>query len=360
MKFNPLEPYNDLPLLPPREDIESKKILRKTTCAARALAELKGLGETVPNQAILVNSIILQEAKSSSEIENVITTNDELYQALSAQSKQFDSSTKEVLSYREALWKGFNELKDRQILSTNLFITIVQILKNNQAGIRNNPGTALRNNAGQTIYTPPAGEQVIRDKLRNLEEYIHTEHETDPLIKMAVIHYQFEAIHPFGDGNGRTGRIINILYLVQQELLDLPVLYLSKYIIDNKPTYYRLLRSITENNEWEPWILYMLEALENTAIYTRNKILEIRSLMLETIEISREKLPEKVYSKELIEILFRQPYTKAKFLVDDGIAKRQTAAEYLKELEHIGVLKSKKIGREVLYLNLKLYDLLKQ
>ena len=304
---------------------------------------------------------MLQEAKASSEIENVITTNDALFKAFTARTSKIDPATKEVLQYREALWEGYQELKQRQVLSTNLFVRVVCTIKKNEAGIRRVPGTAIVNAAtGQIIYTPPEGEAVIRDKLKNLEEYIHAEDIIDPLIKMAIIHYQFEAIHPFLDGNGRTGRIISILVLVFRELLDLPVLYLSKYIIEHKNDYYRLLREVTEKSLWEPWILYMLDTVEQTALFTRKRILAIRDLMTETLELAKEKLPRRVYSKELIELIFRQPYTKAQFLVDAGIAERKTAADYLKQLEKIGILKAQKMGREMLYLNTRLYELLSQ
>jgi Fic family protein len=359
MPFDPLRPHNDLPLLPPREDIETKAVLKKAISAGRALAELKGLGETIPNQSILVNSIILQEAKASSEVENIITTNDALFRAFSAKTSQIDAATKEVLRYREALWEGFNALRQRALITTNLFVRIVQTIRGNEAGIRNTPGTKVSNAAtGEVIFTPPEGEAVIRDKLENLEEYIHGEDTTDPLLKLAIIHYQFEAIHPFTDGNGRTGRIVNILYLVLKGLLDLPVLYLSKYIIEEKSEYYRLLRSVTAGGEWEPWIMYMLEAVEQTALHTREKILDIRDLMAEALQFAKENLPSRVYSKELIEILFRQPYTKGQFLVDAGIAERKTAASYLKEIENIGILQSRKIGKENLYLNVKLFEIL--
>jgi Fic family protein len=213
---------------------------------------------------------------------------------------------------------------------------------------------------GEVVFTPPEGETRIREKLKNLEEYIHAEDAVDPLIKLALIHYQSEAIHPFTDGNGRTGRIMNILYLVFKGLLDLPVLYLSKYIIERKADYYRLLRSVTDDGKWEPWILYILDAVEQTALHTRDKIIAIRDLMDETLQYVKDKLPHRVYSKDLIEILFRQPYTKGQFLVDAGIVKRQAAAEYLKRLEEIDVLSMRKIGKENLYLNTKLYELLSE
>ncbi len=249
--------------------------------------------------------------------------------------------------------------KKRPVITSNLLIKLVQIIKQNQAGIRNAPGTAIANaTTGKIIYTPPEGESTIRDKLKNLEEYIHEEDAIDPLVKLSVIHYQFEAIHPFFDGNGRTGRILCILFLVHNDLLELPILYLSKAIIETKSDYYRLLRQVTISEEWEAWILYMLDVIEKTAIHTHKKIIAIRDLLEKTLEDARNRLPGRVYSKELIELLFHQPYTKGQFLVDAGIAERKTAAEYLKELEKVGILRAKKIGKENLYLNVKLYDLL--
>jgi len=358
MSFDRAKPYNNLPLLPPRVDLETKAVLKKAIIAGRALAELKGLGATIPNQSILINSLVLQEAKASSEIENIITTNDALFKAFSAQTSRIDPATKEVLRYRQALWEGYHTLKKRP-LSTNLFVKIVQTIKQNEAGIRTTPGTTITTTTtGEIVYTPPTGESVIRDKLKNIEDYIHDRNGTDPLIKFAAIHYQFEAIHPFTDGNGRTGRIINILYLVAQDLIELPVLYLSKYIIEHKNDYYRLLRRVTEKGEWEPWIVFMLDAIETTAVFTKGRIVAIRDLMNETLEHAKKKLPPRVYSKELIEILFRQPYTKAQFLVAENVAKRQTAAVYLDHLERIGVLRSCKVGRENLYLNVSLTRLL--
>ncbi len=359
MKFARSKPYNQLPLIPPKADMETKAVLKKTVTAGRALAELKGVGETIPNQAMLINTIVLREAQSSSEIENVVTTTDALFKAFTAKTNNIDPATKEVLRYREALWEGFNTLKKRPVLSTNVFIKLFWTIKENKAGIRKVPGTKVANLAtGEVMYTPPEGEQVIRDKLKNLEDYIHAEDKVDPLIKLAIIHYQFEAIHPFFDGNGRAGRILNILFLVYKDLLALPVLYLSKYIIENKNDYYRLLRDVTEKDKWEPWILFMLDAVEQTSAYTRDKIINIRSLLEKTLEEAKKKLPERVYSKELIELLFHQPYTKGQFLVEAKIAERKTAADYLKELEKVGILKSKKIGKENLYLNVKLFNLL--
>ncbi len=354
--YNSNEPYNDLPLLPPKVELETKKVLKQAISATRVLAELKGRANEIPNQSMLINAITLQEAKDSSEIENIVTTEDNLYQAFTAKTNTTDAQTKEVLRYRQALWEGYNNL-DKRPLSTNTFISIVQTIKENDAGIRKTTGTRITGN-NKTIYTPPEGEKVIRDLLKNLEDFIHSENGIDDLVRLAVMHYQFEAIHPFPDGNGRTGRVLNILYLVEKGLLDAPILYLSKYIIENKNQYYTKLRAVTEKQDWEGWILYILKGVEETAKYTLEKINTINTLMDETIAIAKEKLPSRVYSKELIELLFEQPYCKVKFLVDKGVAKRQTAAEYLQELEKTGILKSQKVGVENLFLNVRLFEVL--
>ncbi|MFN0156945.1 MAG: Fic family protein [Bacteroidota bacterium] len=359
MAFDRTKPYNALPPLPPKAEIETKAVLKKAIAAGRSLAELKGLGYTIPDQSMLVNTLVLQEAQASSEIENIITTNDALFRAITASVTTVDLATKEVLRYRQALWEGFNGLKKKPVLTTNLFIKIVQTIKENSAAIRNRPGTVIGNPAkGVVIFTPPVGEVLLRKKLKELESFIRANDPIDPLVKLALIHYQFEAIHPFFDGNGRTGRIINILYLVNRGLLDLPVLYLSKYIIDRKSEYYRLLREVTEYGKWEPWILYILDAVETTATFTRQRILDIRGLLQQTIMLAKKNLPPRVYSKELIELVFRQPYTKGQFLVEAGLAERKTAAVYLQELEKIGILKPTKVGKENLYLNEKLYKML--
>lgn len=350
-------PYNDLPLLPPKTELETKKVLKQAIASTRVLAELKGRADEIPNQSMLVNAITLQEAKDSSEIENIVTTQDNLFQAFTANTNTTDAQTKEVLRYRQALWEGYSNLRKRP-LSTNTFVSIVQTIRENNAGIRKITGTRIASN-NETIYTPPEGEAVIRVLLKNLEDFIHSENGIDDLVRLAVMHYQFEAIHPFSDGNGRTGRILNILYLVEKGLLDAPILYLSKYIIENKNHYYEKLRAVTEQQNWEGWILFILKGVEETAIYTLKKINAINALMQETILLAKEKLPSRVYSKELIELLFEQPYCKVKFLVDKGIAKRQTAAEYLQELEKIEILKSRKIGVENLFLNVRLFEILK-
>jgi Fic family protein len=358
MSFSPDKPYNHLPPLPPDAEIETPAVLKSAIAANRSLAELKGKSESLPNPSILINSIVLQEAKSSSEIENVVTTNDKLFTALSAEDSRVDLQTKEVLRYRQALWKGVEHIENHP-LSTDLFIRLMQIIKETNEGIRTDPGTVIANpNTRKIIYWPPEGEELIRNLLINLEDYIHAEEGVDPLIKMAVMHYQFEAIHPFDDGNGRTGRLLNILYLMKKELLLHPVLYLSNAIINQKQYYYKLLRGVTEEQSWEPWILFMLDAVETTSNSTMARIGQILDLLDETLELAKEKLPNRVYSKELIELLFEQPYCKVKYLVDRGIAKRQTAAEYLRELEEAGILRSKQVGRENLFVNIKLYDLL--
>ena len=359
MAFDRRRPFNDLPPLPPKADVETKAILKKAIAAGRSLAELKGIGGIIPNQAMLVNTLVLQEAKASSEIENVVTTNDALFRALTANGGQVDPETKEVLRYREALWQGFTALTGKPVLSTNVFIGIAQTIKQNREGIRNAPGTVIADRVtGAIIYTPPQGCAVIQRKLAQLEKFMRAKDDLDLLVKMALVHYQFEAIHPFFDGNGRVGRVVNILFLVLNGLLDMPVLYLSKYIIERKALYYRLLLGVTERREWEPWIIFMLDAVESTSKFTGQRILGIHSLFQETLETARTALPRRVYSKELVELLFKQPYTKGEFLVDAGIAERQTAAEYLRELEKAGILKSRKVGRERLYLNVRLYDLL--
>lgn len=349
MSFNRLHPYNDLPLLPPAAELETKAVLKQAIAANRVLANLRGLAAQIPNQGVLINSIVLQEARMSSEIENIVTTNDELYRAEADPEGKTDPHTKEVLRYRQALYHGFQQLAVKP-LSTNLFIDIVRIIKEVELGVRRVPGTALKNTQGDVVYTPPEGEVVIRDKLSNLEKFIHAEDGLDPLVKMAVMHYQFEAIHPFEDGNGRTGRILNLLYLVEQGLLDIPVLFLSRYIIANRAEYYERLRGVTERQEWEALVLYMLQAVESTAQQTFDQVTRIRQLMEQVREQVQKQAPA-IYSKDLIEVIFKQPYTKIQFLVDAGIAKRQTASTYLQTLANLGFLRPSKQGREMYYIN---------
>ena len=360
MTFDPRQPYNGLPPLPPPIEVETKAVLKQAIAANRALAELKGQGALIPNQAMLINTLVLQEAKASSEVENIVTTNDALFRAMAASGGAVDPATKEVLHYREALWNGFNRVRKGARLDADLLVDVVRTLTFDKRGIRNEPGTVIGNRmTREIVYSPPEGESLIRRKLDELAAFLHAADDgLDPLVKLALAHYQFEAIHPFFDGNGRTGRILNILYLVTQGLLDLPVLYLSRRIIDSRPEYYLLLRAVTETGGWEAWVLYMLKALEATAQMTLQRILAIRALLDETLVLAKSKLPARVYSKELIELIFRQPYTKGQFVVDARLAERQTAAEYLRELENIKVLKSHKSGKENLYLNVKLYELL--
>jgi Fic family protein len=353
MPFDRTQPYNDLPLLPPAAELETKAVLKQAIAASRVLANLRGLAAQIPNQGMLISSIVLQEARLSSEIENIVTTNDELYRADADPEGKADPHTKEVLRYREALYHGFSAMKDRP-LTTNLFIEIVQRIKQTEFQIRAIPGTALKNEQGEVIYTPPVGEAVIRDKLSNLEQFIHAGDELDPLVKMAVMHYQFEAIHPFPDGNGRTGRILNLLFLVHKGLLDIPVLFLSRYIIANRSAYYEGLRGVTEKQDWEGWILFMLHAVETTAQQTFDQVLRIRSLMEGVRERVQLEAPG-IYSKDLIEAIFRHPYTKIQFLVDASIAKRQTASSYLQTLAGLGILRESKHGREKYYINDSLY-----
>lgn len=360
MPFDRDRPYNDLPPLPPRAELETRAVLKKAITANAALAELKGVGELIPDQTVLIQTLGLQEAKLSSEIENIVTTNDELYRAFVEDSEHTNPQTKEVLLYKDALWRGFRAVKEERMpLTTRLFEELFQVIKESQDGVRRLPGTKLANPQGEVIYTPPEGEGVIRDKLANLEGFINQdgEDDLDPLVKLAVMHYQFEAIHPFTDGNGRTGRILNILYLVSRGLLDLPVLYLSRYIIEHKNDYYLGLRGVTERGEWEAWIIYMLTAVEQTAALTRDRILRIRRLMHEGGELVRGQAPN-VYSKDLMEVIYRHPYTRIKFLEEAGIAQRKTASTYLRELERLGLLRSVKAGREVYYINDRFLDLL--
>ena len=351
MPFDRSQPYNDLPLLPPAVELESKAVLKQAIAANRALANLRGLAAQIPNQNVLINSIVLQEARLSSEIENIVTTNDELYRAdadADADGKA-DPHTKEVLRYRQALNFGFRQLKERP-LSNNLFIDIVRTLKQVDLGVRRVPNTALKNTLNEVVYTPPVGEAVIREKLANLEQFIHAQDDLDPLVKMAVLHYQFEAIHPFEDGNGRTGRIVNLLYLVEQGLLDIPVLFLSRYILANKSGYYQGLRGVTEKQDWESWVLYMLRAVESTAQETFDQVTRIRVLMEQVREQVQQQAPG-IYSKDLVEAIFQHPYTKIQFLVNANIAKRQTASSYLQTLAGLGVLRASKQGREMYYIN---------
>lgn len=351
MNFRPDRPFNDLPPLPPAADVESRPILKACIEARAALAQLKAAGDLIPNQTVLINTIPILEAQASSEIENIVTTTDRLFRfADRAAEAQADPATKEALRYRTALHEGFMQLAKRPI-TTATVIQICRTIRGVEMDIRSTPGTALANEAtGKVIYTPPEGQSRLRDLLANWERYLHEHEETDPLIRMAVAHYQFEAIHPFTDGNGRTGRVLNLLFLVEKELLKLPVLYLSGYIIRHKADYYRLLLKVTTESAWEAWILFMLRAVLETARWTTAKITAIRNLLGKTAETIRRKAP-KVYTRELAELIFVQPYCRINNLVDAGIAQRQSASVYLKKLAEIGVLEERKVGREKMFVN---------
>jgi Fic family protein len=356
MAWLPNKPYNALPLLPPAANLDAVSILRACIPARAALAELKQAGQLLPNQALLINLLPLLEAKDSSEIENIVTTTDKLFQYASEDS-QADPATKEALRYRTALNTGYQELNAKP-LCTNMAIEICSTIKNIQMDVRKVPGTTLSNqHTGDVIYTPPEGEEILRNLLANWERFLHQDDKTDPLIKMAVAHYQFEAIHPFLDGNGRTGRVVNILYLIEVGLLTLPILYLSRYIVQNKQDYYRLLTEVTRTGEWEEWILYVLKGVEETAIWTTQKIAAVRKLMEHTSNFIKEQLP-KIYSHELVQIIFEQPYCRIGNLVENNIAKRQTASAYLKQLCDIGVLKEIQSGKEKLFVHPKLIALM--
>jgi Fic family protein len=354
--------FNDLPLLPPTESlVETISILKQESKSAVALAELKGLSKTLPNPNILINAVILKEAQASSEIENVITTQDKLYQALYARYVKPDVATKEVLRYREALLMGTRLIKGKGFLNTNGIIAIQNELEENDAGLRILLGTALVNDlSNEVICTPPDNFDTISNLMKNLEEYLNSDDDNvSPLIKLAIQHYQFESIHPFYDGNGRTGRIINVLYLILKGLLNEPVLYLSAYIIKNKSDYYRLLQEVRTKNNWEDWVLYMLKGIEQTALATVGQITKINHLFSETQKLVQEKLP-RIYSKDLIEQLFIHPYCKIEFLVENLKLNRKTAGGYLKNLEDLGLLVAETKGKEVIYVNVRLYQLLKR
>jgi Fic family protein len=357
MSFDPARPYNDLPPLPPGQDVETKAVLKACVEARAALAELKISGQLIPNPSVLINSIPLLEAQASSEIENIVTTADRLFRFANQPEAGVDPATKEALRYRTALYQGFKNLKS-QPLSTRSAIEICRTIKGVDLDIRATPGTALMNEVtGRVVYTPPEGAELLRDKLANWERYIHADDGVDPLIRLAIVHYQFEAIHPFTDGNGRTGRVLNLLFLVEQALLDIPVLYLSRYIIANKKDYYDGLLAVTTDGAWEPWILFMLAAIRETAIWSTAKIRAIRNLLDGTTDRIRRDLP-KIYSRELAEIIFVNPYCRIVDLVGAGIAKRQSASVYLKALASLGVLREIEAGREKIYTNPALLTLL--
>lgn len=350
------QPWNEIPTLPPVAAVETLPVLKACIGARAAVAELKASAELIPNQRMLINTIPILETRASSEIEGIVTTTDRLFRFAQG-SQQADPVTKEALRYRTALRIGFESLKDKP-LCTSTAIAVCQTLKGAELDVRSTPGTQLINDrTREVIYTPPEGQQRLRDLLRNWEAFLHENAEIDPLIRLAVGHYQFEAIHPFTDGNGRTGRILNILYLIEAGLLNLPILYLSRYLIRHKAQYYQHLLDITRDQAWEQWILYMLAAIEDTATWTTHKIVAIRDLADETVQLIRHQRP-KIYSRELVDVIFEQPYSRISNVVDKGLAQRQAASRYLADLADLGVLKEISAGREKLFINSRLLALL--
>lgn len=358
MKFNPNKPHNVLPPLASAPPFETTRVLKSCILARSVLAELKQAVSLLPNPSVLINTLPILEAQASSEIENIVTTTDSLFKALARVTDEaIDSATKEALRYRQALYEGHAALKSKP-LSTSTAVQIVRTIKDVDLDIRTTPGTALLNTAtGAVVYTPPEGQALLRNLLADWEKFLHNRTELDPLVRMAVGHYQFEAIHPFTDGNGRTGRILNLLYLSSTDLLPIPVLYMSRYIIQTKTEYYRRLLEVTKEQRWEDWICYMLAAVTQTAEWTLRKVLAIQKLKEQTREIVRRNAP-KIYSAELIDQIFQQPYCRISNLVEAGVAKRQTASVYLKKLAELGLLKEVAIGRERLFINSRFFTLL--
>ncbi|NOT11015.1 MAG: Fic family protein [Methylococcaceae bacterium] len=354
--WQPDQPYLALPPLPPTVDIETKAILKQCITARAALAELKQAAELIPNQSVLINTLPLLEAGASSEIENIVTTTDKLFRHV-RNEEQADLATKEALRYSRALFEGYQALNQHP-LNTHTAEDICTQIKGVQMTVRHTSDTALSNDAtGEIIYTPPFGEAVLRDMLADWERFLHNAVDIDPLIRMAVGHYQFEAIHPFTDGNGRTGRVVNSLFLIQEGLLTLPILYLSRYIIQHKADYYRLLLQVTREQDWESWIIYVLKGVEETATWTTAKIAAIKALSEHTADYIRHQLP-KVYSYELVSLIFELPYCRISNLADAGIAKRQAASHYLKQLVEIGVLIEAPVTKEKVFIHPKLMQLL--
>ncbi len=340
-------------------NLKTEKILEQLTISSRALAELKGYANTIPNMHILINAVTINEAKDSSAIENIVTTHDDIYKVLT-ESGYKEENAKEVVDYRNAIWSGYEQIKKDGFISTNTIVKIQGIIEHNNAGIRKLPGTELKNSlTGETIYTPPQNEKDIREYLKNLENFINSNDNIDPLIKMCLIHYQFESIHPFYDGNGRTGRILNILYLVLNNLIDSPILYLSKYINETKQEYYKLFKEVREKNNYEGWILYILKGVEITSKETIKLIEKVQNEMRTYKEEFMSKLP-KIYSKKLLESLFYEVYTKISYVEKACSVTRITATSYLNKLEEVGLLESEKIGREKIYKNTRLIKLLSE
>lgn len=355
---------NDIKLLPLDIDLETKSVLKMVNAANKKLAELKGLEQLIPNEEILIQTLTLQEARESSSIENIVTTQDELYRAdLDLKGATVSAPTKEVMRYRIALREGFNLVRKNKLLTNNIILDIQQVLEENRAGFRKVPGTVLKNQAGEVIYTPPQDGAVVERLMQNLETYINTPEmqDFDPLIKLAIIHYQFETIHPFYDGNGRTGRILCVLYLIVNNLLDLPILYLSRYITRNKQEYYRLLQAIRESSnapeQWEQWVLYILRGIEETAGETIRLIKEISQMMKDYKHRLRDNL-KSAYSHDLLNCLFFSPYTKVEHVSSRLNISRPTATKYLDNITELGLLTKTKIWRQNYYINTNLVAIL--
>lgn len=350
--------------LPPRYkgelvDIETKAIMKAVIKATRKLAELKGYTEVVPNKNILINAITINEAKDSSEIENIITTYDELFEALS-ETKRIENSVKEVINYKRALWKGFELIKEKEMITTNIIVEIQKIIEENHAGIRSQSKAVLKNDkTGEAIYTPPTKEKQIRDLLKNLESYINQEDNVETLVKMAVIHYQFESIHPFYDSNGRTGRILNVLFLVLKDLLAAPILYLSKYINNNKQKYYQLIQNIHDEGDWESWILFILKGIEEMSESSLKTLKSINKLFQDIDNKIKDNEPT-IYSRELTELIFNNFYTRIKDVIEIMNVTRKTASNYLYKLVELGVLQVEKRGRQKIFINHKLINIVKK
>lgn len=350
-------PYVDLPRLPPSQELETKATLKACIAAHAALAELKKAAELIPNQSILIRALPLLEARGSSEIENIVTTTDRLFRYQESGDTEADPATKEALRYGHALMEAFHALADCPI-GTRLAEQICSRIKGSTMSVRRGPGTALASGrTGAVVYTPPVGEDLLRRLLANWERFLHENTEIDPLVRLAVGHYQFEAIHPFIDGNGRTGRVINSLFLIQEKLLTLPILYHSRHILREKADYYRLLRSVTSDSAWEAWVLYVVRGIEETARWTTAKIEAIRRLSDHTREHVRTSLP-KIYTHELVEVIFELPYCRIRNLEERDIARRRTAPQYLRELVRIGVLEEITVGREKLFMHPKFLRML--
>jgi|SanBayMetagenome_1026888.scaffolds.fasta_scaffold17063_2 Fic family protein len=361
MTWRPDRPFNDLPPLPAAEVLETRAVLKACIPARAALAALNQASALMPNPAMLVNTLPMLEARDSSEIENIVTTADRLFQHAGGAEQLFregaDLATKEALRYRGALSWGAASLRERP-LSTATAVEVCRQIKGVALDVRRTPGTQLVNDRnGEVVYTPPQGEALLRRLLADWERFLHEAADVDPLVRMAASHYQFEAIHPFVDGNGRTGRVLNLLFLMQAGLLELPILHLSRAVLRHKADYYRLLREVTQAGAWEPWLLFMLQSVEETAQWTTTKILAIRALADHTAHHVRERLP-KIYSRELVDVIFEQPYCRIGNLVDRGIAQRQAASRYLHALAELGVLKPTDVGKERLFVHPALLRLL--